>query len=81
MDRLQRQVKQEPAAEIRFLYQTIGNLNLTSFQAPPRVGKAMKNRRTTFGGRSDNARLAVCTTPVLGILITNILLLRSRTAG
>lgn len=41
----------------------------------------MKNRCTTFGGRSDNAWLVVCTTPVLGILITNILLLRSRTAG
>ena len=41
----------------------------------------MKNRPTAFGVRSDNARLVVCTSPVLGLLIGNILLLRSATAG
>jgi hypothetical protein len=33
----------------------------------------MKNRCTTFGGRSGNARLLVCTTPVIGLLISNVL--------
>ncbi len=41
----------------------------------------MKNRCTASGARGGNARLVVCTTPVLGILISNILLLRFRTAG
>ncbi len=80
MNRPQPQVKREHAVEIRFGYQMIPNLNLTSRRAAPRVKGAMKNRCTTLDFRSGHARLVVCTSPVLGLLISGILL-RSRTAG
>lgn len=41
----------------------------------------MTDRWTADGASGGNARPAVCTAPIIGLLIRNLLLLRPRAAG